>query len=57
MKSKLDESKFYFIAIKVVGVDERNVSSNRAKYVVATYIGANVGTFMRAGGSTTKVRF
>ena len=43
MKSKIEESKFYFIALKVAGVDERSVSSNRSKYVVATYIGSDVG--------------
>jgi len=56
MLGKLDEAKVYFIGIKVLGVDERNVSSTRTKYAVATYIGTKAPMMVKAGAATTKAK-
>jgi len=56
MVDKVDEKKVYFIGIKVIGVDERSVSSTRTKYVVATYIGPGAPMLRKAGASTIKAK-
>jgi hypothetical protein len=54
-KAHMLESKYYFIGMKVDGVDQRDtVSSVRSKYIVASYIGPGVKTMQRAGGGMLK---
>ncbi len=46
----------YFIAFKVVGVDERNVESRRSKMAVACYVGPRAPAMQKAGAVASKAK-